>query len=447
MTQVIAPPAARLLHRFAPRTIAGRRTLFLLLVLLIAAVVMGLLRFTRSAPTKPLTVSGWSSQPPPTDSVTRRMLELHAGLTIVGGNDIRVLLNGDLYPLLWHDLRSARTSIALQSYYAMPGAVADTLKAILIDRARAGVRVLLLFDAFGSEKIPAGWRAELRRGGVNFAMLRTLEWSTLHNAGDRSHVRAVVIDGRIGYTGGFGFADYWLGDGQHDAQWRESNVRLEGPVVAQLQAAFAAAWVEATGELLADAAFFPPSPGTTTRPAAAVFFSRPSVGTTSAERFLMIMITGAQRRLYITNSYFVPNADFRRLLKLAASRGVDVRVITAGPLTDVKTTRLAGRYHYDELLAAGIRIYEYAPAMMHAKTLVVDGRWSSVGSMNFDNRSLAFNDELSLVVADTAVGNEMESIFVTDLTRSTEMTRSEFGRRSWVERVSELGAVLLARVL
>ena len=429
-----------------PRALARRWALLVLLVALIGAVITGLLRFTRSAPTKPLTV-GAPGAPPLGDPATKRMLELHTGLTIVAGNDVRLLLNGEVYPALWQDLRSARRTIALQSYYAMPGAVADTLKAILIERSRAGVRVLVLFDAFGSESLSREWRDELGRAGVHFAMLRRLEWSTLHNAANRSHVRAVVIDGRVGYTGGFGFADYWLGDGQHDRQWRETNVRFVGPVVAQLQAAFATAWVEATGELITSETFFPAPEAAPAGTAAAVFFSKPTVGNTSAERFLLITISGARRRLYITNSYFVPNADFRRLLKATAARGVDVRILTAGPLTDVKTTRLAGRYRYDELLAAGIRIYEYAPAMMHAKSLVVDGRWSTVGSMNFDNRSLAFNDELSLVVEDTTVGARMESIFRDDLTRSTEMTRLEFDRRPWTAKLSELGAVLLSRVL
>lgn len=427
--------------------VATRRGLLVLLVLLVAALIVGLLRFTRSSKTRPLTVGSWPGLPIRDDTATRRLLELEAGVTLAPGNDVRLLMNGAVYPELWRDLRSARRTISLQSYYAMPGGVADTLKAILIDRARAGVRVLLLFDAFGSAAMPKRWRDELTAAGVNFAMLRTLDWSTLHNAGNRSHVRAAVIDGRVGYTGGFGFADYWLGDGRHEGQWRESNVRVAGPAVAQLQAAFAAAWVEARGELLASEMYFPALAATPGGAEAAAFFSRATVGNTTAERFMMLMISGARRRLYITNSYFVPNADFRSLLETAAERGVDVRVLTAGPLTDVRTTRLAGRYHYDELLAAGVRIYEYAPAMMHAKTMIMDGRWSSVGSMNFDNRSLAFNDELSLVVADSAVAGAMESIFFADLGHSTEMTRPEFDRRPWTDRLLELGAVLLSRVL
>jgi cardiolipin synthase len=418
-----------------------------LLVLLIALVVLGLWRFTRNPPLRPLTVLDLSATAPTDSATTLRMVELYTGTSVVGGNRVQLLLNGDeLYPPLWRDLRSARSTITIQSYYAFPGAVADTLRVVLTERARAGVKVLVLLDAFGSQDLTRDWRTDLQQAGVNIAILRALNWSTLHNAANRSHVRSVVIDGRVGYTGGFGFADHWLGDGRHDEGWRESNVRVEGPAVAQLQATFAIGWVEATGEFLNGPAFYPP-PTQAGGVAAGVFFSRPTLGNTQAERFLTVMMIGATRRLYITNSYFVPNADFRRLLEQAVARGVDVRVLTAGPTTDVRTARLAGRFHYDELLAAGVRIYEYQPTMMHAKTMVIDSRWSAVGSMNFDNRSLAYNDEANLLVADSGIGVQMDSAFAEDLKRSVEITPATWSRRSVAEKAMELGAVLLSRVL
>jgi cardiolipin synthase len=425
----------------------SRRLLMALLVLLIALVVLGLWRFTRNPPLRPLTVLDLSATAPTDSATTLRMVELYTGTSVVGGNRVQLLLNGDeLYPPLWRDLRSARSTITIQSYYAFPGAVADTLRVVLTERARAGVKVLVLLDAFGSQDLTRDWRTDLQQAGVNIAILRALNWSTLHNAANRSHVRSVVIDGRVGYTGGFGFADHWLGDGRHDEGWRESNVRVEGPAVAQLQATFAIGWVEATGEFLNGPAFYPP-PTQAGGVAAGVFFSRPTLGNTQAERFLTVMMIGATRRLYITNSYFVPNADFRRLLEQAVARGVDVRVLTAGPTTDVRTARLAGRFHYDELLAAGVRIYEYQPTMMHAKTMVIDSRWSAVGSMNFDNRSLAYNDEANLLVADSGIGVQMDSAFAEDLKRSVEITPATWSRRSVAEKAMELGAVLLSRVL
>src|SRR5205814_7110378 len=182
---------------------------------------------------------------------------MYTGTHVAGGNRVQAVNNGTVYDSLWKDLRAAKQTITVQMYYSLPGKVADTLAAILEERARAKVRVLFLLDAFGSQNLKREWARSLRRAGVEVALLRRLRWYSVHNATDRSHVRVVVVDGRVGYTGGFGLAAYWLGNGHAKDQWRESNVRFEGPSVMQLQAAFAAAWVEATGELLVDDGFFP----------------------------------------------------------------------------------------------------------------------------------------------------------------------------------------------
>jgi len=333
-------------------------------------------------------------------------------------------------------------------YYSLPGRVADTLAAILKERARAKVRVLLLVDAFGSQHLSRSWIRQLRDAGVEVAKLRPLRWYTVSTATNRSHVRVVVVDGRIGYTGGFGLADYWLGDGRHEEQWRESNVRFEGPAVMQLQAAFAAAWAEATGELLTGPLFFPSggfqSAGQTH---AGLLFTSPTLGSTPAERFLALTIVGSRKSLYVENSYFVPDDDFRRLLKRAAHRGVDVRVLTVSSKTDVKTTWYAGRHWYEDLLRGGVRIYEYQPTMLHSKTLVADGVWSSVGSMNFDNRSMAFNNESNLVVLDSLFGRQMDSIFFEDLKYANEIKLDAFKKRSAWSKLLETGAILLSRLL
>jgi cardiolipin synthase len=309
--------------------------------------------------------------------------------------------------------------------------------------------VLFVLDAFGSQNLKEVWADSLRRAGVEIGLLRQLHWYSLHNASDRSHVRAVVVDGAVAYTGGFGLADYWRGDGRHPDQWRDSNVRFEGPAVMTLQAAFAAAWAECTGELIAGARFFPDSsfasiPGGIL---AGIFYSAPTSGSTSAERFNALSIASARRRLYVSNSYFVPDDDFRRLLRDARRRGVDVRILTVSGNTDVKTTWWAGRSRYEELLRSGVRIYEYQPSMMHSKAFVVDGIWGTVGSMNFDNRSLAFNNESNLVFMNRTLGAKMESIFMDDLSRSREIILSEFERRPWYNRVIENGAALLSRLL
>jgi cardiolipin synthase len=349
---------------------------------------------------------------------------------------------------LWKDLAAAQQSITVQMYYSQPGAVADTLAKYLIDRAQHHVRVLLLLDAFGSQPLKREWMDRVKAAGVEVVWLRPLRWYTLQKAAQRSHVRVVVIDGKIGYTGGFGLADYWLGDGHHEDQWRESNVRFEGPTVAALQATFAAGWAEATGELLTGDMFFPKSSfADVGMVQAGLMHSIPSTGSTPAERFMALSIAGARRTLYITNSYFVPGESFMQLLLAAARRGVDVRVLTVSDKTDVKSTWYAGRAYYEKLLEGGVKIYEYQPTMIHSKSLVADGIWSYVGSMNFDNRSMSFNDESLLVALDRGIGAKMDSIFMDDLKWSKEMKLDEFRKRPLSSKILEWGAQKLRRVL
>lgn len=414
-----------------------------------AGILAGVLWLTRGNPIEQIRANGIGYVARSGPAAAERMLELYTNTTIERGNRVDLLLDGQhTYPRLWADLRGATRTITLQSYYSLPSGVADTLATILGERAKAGVRVLVLLDAFGSKEMPRAWLDGMRRAGVHIAKLRALQWYTIHTAANRSHVRAIVVDGRVGYTGGFGLADYWLGDGRHAEQWRETNVRFEGPAVGQLQAAFGAAWAEATGELILGEEYFPAtSVAAPPTVRAGLFYSSPTIGNTPAERFLDLLIASAKHRLYITNSYFVPNANMRALLEDAAARGVDVRILTAGPTTDVKTMWLAGRWRYEEMLACGIRIFEYRPTMLHAKTISVDGGWGAIGSTNFDSRSVAFNDEANLIVIDSAFVGRMDAAFADDLGYSNEITLMQFRRRSWWAKAQELGATLLSRLL
>jgi cardiolipin synthase len=415
-----------------------------------ALALIGILSMTRGTPVKAVVAIGDGAGPPLiTDSLFARSMELYTGLHLSTGNAVRQANNGDVYTQLWRDLRAAKHTITVQMYYSQPGAVADTMAAILKERAQAGVRVLFVLDAFGSQNLKESWADSLRAAGVEIGLLRQLHWYSLHNASDRSHVRVVVVDGEVGYTGGFGLADYWLGDGKQKDQWRDSNARFEGPAVMGLQAAFAAAWAETTGELIAGDTFFPTKAFTTQDGGvkAGIFFASPTTGSTPAERFVALSIASARKTLYVANSYFVPDDDFRKLLLLARKRGVDVRILTVSDETDVKTTLWAGRSRYEELLRGGVRLYEYQPTMMHSKTFVVDGMWGSIGSMNFDNRSLAFNNESNLVFLDAKLGAEMDATFMDDLSRSKEITLPEFQQRPWHHRLIESGASLLSRVL
>ena len=415
----------------------------------ISLALIGALTITRGTPVARVVTLSDRDPPSVHDSLFARTFELFTGTHIFEGNSVQQALNGDgTYPQLWADLRSAQHTITVQMYYSLPGKVADTMSAVLRERARAKVRVLLLLDAFGSEHLSHAWIKTLRKSGVEVAVLRPLRWLTIHDATNRSHVRVVVVDGRVGWTGGFGLADYWLGDGVHPGQWRESNARFEGPVVMQLQAAFADAWAEATGELITGRLFFPKSgfqPVGQLR--AGLLYSAPTPGSTPAERFLTLTIAGARKTLYIENSYFVPDDDLRHLLETAVKRGVDVRVLTVNENTDVKTTWYAGRYRYEELLRSGVRLFEFQPTMLHSKTIVADGIWSTIGSMNLDNRSMALNDESTLVVLDSAFGASMDSVFTTDLSHAKEIELAEFEHRSLWSKLVEFGASLLSRLL
>jgi len=419
-------------------------------LVLLALSLIGLRYLTRGTPVANVSgVDGNKNLPQTNDELFCASIELLTGASLTAGNHAELCLNGDgTYERLFADLATAESTITLQMYYCQPGKIADRFGEIMRDRARAGVRVLFLLDAFGSASLTADYLQSLRDAGVEVAKFRPVNWYALEKAYARSHIRVVVVDGRIGYTGGFGMDDKWLGDGLHEDQWRETNVRFTGPAVKQLQATFAKGWAEATGELLTGPALFPPAcerPTGTMR--AALLHTAPSIGSTAAERLLALSIAAARNTLYLTNSYFVPDDDFVRLLCEAAGRGVDVRVLTPGKLNDVKSTWYAGRARYEALLAGGVRIFWYQPAMIHAKAFIVDGCWASVGTMNFDNRSLAFNDESNLLVLDDTFGGAVREMFLRDLSHATEVTLAEFQRRPRRERLLEWGASRAARVL
>lgn len=379
---------------------------------------------------------------------------LLTGTRLAGGNRIELLANGDAtFPRLWTDLRNARRSITVQMYYAGPGAVADSATRILAERARAGVDVFFLYDAFGAQDLPRRYVDTLRAAGVRTAEFRPVRWYALDRANHRSHVRGIVVDGTVAYTGGFGLDDKWLGGGRRPREWRETNARFMGPAVAQLQSVFVAKWAEATGDLLGSDRLLAPGAAATLAQTdagpsdAALLYSPPLTGSTTAERLLALSIASARHRLYIANAYFVPHSDFVQLLAAAARRGVDVRILTNSAQSDVKSTWLAGRSRYDALLAAGVRIYEYRPTTIHAKTLVVDDTWSVVATFNFDNRSLAYNNEVALMARDPVLGASMDSLFLADLPFADEIRADAFRRRPWTARLLERGASVIAGLL
>jgi cardiolipin synthase len=431
----------RLLSRIAS---VGRWTL---IVVVLFFSVIGFLQATRGTAVRHVRGVGADGIPvAPSESEFPLSVQLLTGAPLTTGNRVEVMLNGDgTYPRLWDDLRSAQEWITIQMYYGQNGRVADTLREILLERAAAGVRVLVLYDAFGTQDITPGDREAYRDAGILAVPFRPLRPWTLHLAQNRSHVRGIVVDGRVGWTGGFGIDDKWLGDGRTNGAWRDTNVRFEGPAVLQLQAAFAAAWVEATGDLLTGRATVVRYEDGVTL--AGVLYTNPSLGSTAAERFLALSIAGAQDTLYFTNAYFAPDQNFVELFAAAAERGVDVRILSGGPTTDVHTLRFAGRASYEALLSAGVRLYEWKPTTLHAKTFVADGLWATIGSMNLDNRSLALNDESTLMILDAGIGEQMNAIFLDDLKHAEEIQAADFLRRPWWERILERAARLVTRLL
>lgn len=418
-----------------------------LIALILIAAVIGILFLTRGTAVRRVRGVGADGVPcGASEPGFEIMVALLTGGSIVPGNRVELALDGDgTFDRLWADMRSARRSITVQMYYAQPGKVADQLRDVLVERALAGVPVFFLYDAFGSNKLKKSYLAALREAGVRAVPFRPIRFRNLWVVQNRSHVRGIVIDNQIGWTGGFGFDDKWLGDGRTNLAWRDTNVRFEGPAVQQLQAAFAAGWAEATGELFSGRITVTVCDGGVAQ--AGVLATAPTLGSTPAERFLALSIAGAQKRLYITNAYFAPDRNFVAMLVDAADRGVDVRVLVGGPRTDVRAARLAAHSRYDRLLVAGVRVFEYQPSTLHAKTFVVDGYWTAIGTMNFDNRSLALNDEATLMVLDAPFGNRMEAVFNDDLKRSEEIDLKTFRKRPRLARIAEWGANLIAPLL
>jgi cardiolipin synthase A/B len=429
---------------------------FLLLGVVVAGGLMiGLMDVVRGTPIKTVGSPGQGTCCPAVDDpFFRESIELLTHVKLKPGHEVEFFINGDqTYPRLFEDLRNAKSSITLQLYFANKGKMADTLQEILIERAKAGIEVRFLHDAFGTTLKKAYFKP-LEDAGVKVKPFRPFSLKAIQKTQHRAHIRVIVIDGEVGYTGGFGIDDKWFGTGRDKDQWRDTNVRFTGPAVRQLQATFVVCWSEASSRLLTEDKLFPPNlrpeygdESDDTGILAAVLHAAPTIGSTPAERFFVLSIAAAREKLWISNSYFVPEVAFRQLLCDAAQRGVDVRVLTVSKATDTKSTWYASRARYEELLKGGVRIFEYQPVMMHAKTIVVDGQWLSVGSMNADNRSISFNDESNLVVLDEGAGARMEEMYLEDLKYSEEIDLEEFSKRGWMERVAERACHMVWRVL
>jgi cardiolipin synthase A/B len=346
-----------------------------------------------------------------------RTLEAHTLSRSISGNRARVLLNGDqIFPAMLAAIREARSTITFANFIYEDGAVARDMASALAERCRAGVRVHVLLDAVGSSNMPREYGTQLTEAGCKLAWFHSLNPFAIKRINHRNHRRILVVDGRVGFTGGTGVGSRWEGDGRQDGHWRQTDVRIEGPVVRLLQAAFAENWRDATGVLLGGDEYFPKSERRGDLRIESIK-SSPASGAAEAYLLFLLAIDGARSSIYLTNPYFVPDDAMADALVRAAGRGVRVSVITAGATQGVldRLVRKASQAHFERAIKAGVKIYEYGPALLHAKTLVVDERWVSIGSANLDNRSFALNNELNVVFLDRGIATQLITVFHQDL--------------------------------
>ena len=359
------------------------------------------------------------------------------GPEMLPGNKTQTLLNGDqVFPSMLEAIRNAKRSITFETYIYWSGKVGKAFTDALSERAKAGVKIHLLLDWLGSKKIDEKQLQEMKNAGVQVVRYNALHWYNFFQVNNRTHRKILVVDGRIGFTGGLGVADHWLGNARNKNEWRDTHYRVEGPVVGQLQSAFMDNWLESTGFLLQGDDYFPEISDAGTQYAQAVI-SSPQEADEHAYMMYMLSIACATKEILISNAYFVPDDYSVEMLVDATKRGVKIRIITPGKVTDTKFVRNASRSRWGALLQAGIEFYEFQPTMYHCKVMVIDGLWSSVGSTNFDNRSFKLNDEINLNVYDKEFAAEQIKDFYQDHAKSKRITYEEWSRRPLWEKTKE----------
>jgi cardiolipin synthase A/B len=363
------------------------------------------------------------------------------------GGHAELLDNGDAYfPAMYDAFRSAQRSINFMAYIWEPGRVSDEMFRELIDACGRGVQVRILLDAFGGMRCPAADVERLEAAGGTVAAFRPLKFGKLMRFHRRNHRRAIVVDGRVAFTGGAAVGDKWIGDARNTDEWRDSMTRVTGPMVENLQSAFAELWAFSTGEMLTGDSFFPDHEHDERHAGvrSVGIISSPSSEEHPLRLFFFLSFLSARERLWIASPYFVPDKHLREVVKRRARAGVDVRLLLPNEHTDAWPIRRASHSYYSELLAAGVRIFEYQPTMMHTKSVVIDGRWSIVGSANMDVRSKELNEENVLGILEPEFGAQLEQSFDGDLQRAQEIDRVAWKRRGIGRRIIERFCVLFA---
>jgi cardiolipin synthase A/B len=366
------------------------------------------------------------------------VLESVADAKIRSHSKAEVFTNGEnFYPAQLEAIRAAEHSVHLEAYILQRGKVAQQFLEALTERAKAGVEVRVVVDGIGSFSTWTTYFRDFCKFGGKFCWYHPLRWHTLFRMNHRTHRELLIVDGKIGFIGGAGIADHWMYKKRKHPRWRDTVVRVEGDIVAGLQSTFIENWLEGSGEALAAPEYFPTSKPTKAQ--AMVINSTPSVGTSSRARMLFqLLLASAQESICVTSPYFLPDKSLREVLMKAVQRGLKVQIVLPGKKSDHALTRTSSRRIYGDLLKAGVEIFEYQPSMIHAKIMIIDGRWSVVGSTNFDYRSFGLNDEVNLAVCDKVLAARLTEDFVSDIAASKQITYKEWSRRPVWERAQEL---------
>lgn len=377
-----------------------------------------------------------------------RAAEALTGHPVNDGCEVELLINGDrIFPAMLETIAAARETLCLETYIYWKGEIAERVADAVCERARAGVECKIIVDALGAARMPSRLLDEMDAAGATVARFRQPKVYTLNRLTNRTHRRLLIADGRVGMTGGVGIAEEWEGDAGGPDEWRDTHVRVAGPVVRGMLGAFAEHWLEARGEVLGGERYLPRLEAAPDGYPVQLVRSSAGVGDTNAEAIHYLAIASARRSIDLAAAYFAPRPAFADALCEAAGRGVEVRVLVSGPRIDKRVMRTAGRAAYEQLLDGGVRVFEYQPTMLHAKTMAVDGVWSTVGTMNFDNRSFQLNDEVTLGVWSEEFTARLRESFEADLERSREVDSGDHARRPLRERLSEAATRVVRREL
>jgi cardiolipin synthase len=411
-------------------TIGGRKWP---IVVIICLVVVGVLLFLAQDPRTLHVRSAIAAGDPAFPDYIATLIDA----PVTSGDSYEVLQNGDqFYASMLAAIHGAKRTIALETYNFNKGEIGETFTVALVDAARRGVEVRLVLDAFGASAPPNDLDDRIEEAGGLVHWFNQIGPWTVESTNTRTHRKLLIVDSAVAYTGGAGIADTWVGDAQNKEQWRDTQFRITGPAVRLLEACFFENWLEAGGE--GEPVLHAQQPTASRDTRSVVIWSNPVGGVSNVKQLYLYSIAAARTSIDIQSPYFVPDASGRAALNEARRRGVKVRILSDGDVTDAKSVKHASRRTYQRLLDAGIEVYEYSPTMMHAKLMIVDRTWTVLGSGNFDNRSLELNDEITVAVYDTTLSRTVTAAFENDLRHSKQWTKDEWPKRPWHWKAREV---------